>query len=98
MATEVVHDEVRADARMVVSMLGDDRVIFTLTAQDRMVRLVVRHGDRGQRFPMVTGVACLESLAHDLLAGYEWFGFDWLWLAMSDALPGRYRDGDTNGN
>lgn len=92
MATEVVHDEVRAGGRMVVSMLGDDRVIFTLIAQDRSVRLVVRHGDSGARFPMVTGVACAEGLAHDLLAGYEWFGFDWLWLAMSDALPGSTDD------
>jgi hypothetical protein len=35
---------------------------------------------------MVTGVRCTEVLAGDLLAGYEWFGLDWLWLALADVL------------
>lgn len=85
--TQVVHDEVRAVGRMTVSTVGSDRVVFQLDA-DRLVRLVVRHDEAGRPCPLVTGVACSETLAHDLLAGYQWFGLEWLWVAMLDAMAG----------
>lgn len=90
----VVFTELRADGvQAAVQVTPSDRVVFTVAdPSGRVLGLVVRFGFDGGPEPMVswfTGASIREgspTLAHDLLAGYGWFGREWLFDAMTAEL------------
>jgi hypothetical protein len=94
MKIETVFREVRADgAKAQVSVTSTGRTVFSVTSPAGRVALVVRFDGEGGPAPMVTGWSDdagrglgSESLAADLLAGYGWWGREWLFDALADAL------------